>query len=103
MIGGTVLVIIGIIFIVIVFEVQTNVDSIIPQVQEGQSKCNSVFGRLGQVLLGSIAERCQTVNKAPMLIAAIQVMIIAFEVVAVICIIAGVILVVHDKRAVEIL
>ena len=71
MIGGTVLVIIGIIFIVIVFEVQTNVDSIIPQVQEGQAKCNSVFGRLGQVLLGSIAERCQTVNEAPVLIAAI--------------------------------
>jgi hypothetical protein len=58
---------------------------------------------IGSALLGSLAEGCQTINQAPMLIAALQIMVLLFEAVAVVCIIAGVILVIHDKRAIEIL
>jgi hypothetical protein len=58
MIGGVVLLIVGIALIVTGYEMRTNIDNIIPQVQQGYTVCNSPLGHLGSAIFGSLAERC---------------------------------------------
>ena len=47
---------------------RANFDAILPKVQTYSTVCDSSLGRIGSLLLGSVAERCQQVSQAVRLI-----------------------------------
>lgn len=60
--GRVLLLVIGVIFIVAVYEMRTNSDAVLPKVQTYSTVCDSSLGRIGSLLLRSLAERCQQVR-----------------------------------------
>ena len=98
MIGGVILLVVGIAFVIIVYEMHTNIDNVVPQVAQGYERCNSRLGHLASAIFGSIAERCAQVDQAPIIIEALQIMIVTFEGIAVFGIVTGSVLILHDKR-----
>lgn len=64
--------------------------NVIPQVQQGMNVCNSFFGRLGSILSGNIAQKCQEVNQAPTLIEYGNLTVFAFGIVGGFCLFFGV-------------
>jgi hypothetical protein len=79
MIRGIIYIIIGIALIVTVFELRTNVDNVVPQMQQGYRICNSPLGHIGSAIFGSVAERCAIANQAPDIILILEFMVGFFE------------------------
>ena len=80
---------------------RANFDAILPKVQTYSTVCDSSLGRIGSLLLGSVAERCQQVSQAVSLEVG-SVLVIMFSVAAVLCVVfVGIVYVLKDEQTVE--
>jgi hypothetical protein len=68
------------------------------EVQTYSSVCDSSLGRIGSLLLGSVAERCHQVSEAVILVEIGYILIIAFSIAAVLCVIFGTVYVLKHER-----
>ena len=89
MIGRVISLIVGIVFIAIAVAVSTKLTDAIPQVEHGQAVCNSTLGRLGSILSGNMAQRCEQVNQTPTLIGYGNIMVIVSYTVGGFCLALG--------------
>ena len=89
MIEGIIRLIVGVFFIVLALITSPNAGNLMSQVEHGLAICNSNLGRLGSLLSGNVAQNCQQVNQAPIIIILGYIAMFAFFIIGGYCIGTG--------------